>query len=211
MFSNVTAGTLLTSIRHNLNEYMAASVLTDSFFIFHLNNAIKSIYTKDLWSWSRYREEVELVDWKWTLTYRPRRILFVRDISTGDKSVFQEYNFSDESNEFNERKYFVRNWKGIEIFNKDDSTKVEVFYYRFPKTLTSFDDKLDIPIMFNDVVYNYLMVNLTPVWLGEWVWQMMGNFKDLWDSEVGRLKIDDSYSMAWEEWNPSKTFNHKIC
>ena len=68
----------------------------------------------------------------------------------------------------------------------------EITYYRYPeKQSTVGSNLIDLPAHAHVTLYNLLMVSILPLFLGEWMWQLMSNYYDMANWDIMDMKKDE--------------------
>lgn len=198
MQSTVPVQEVYNSLRTAINEYWAMSTLTKNFFLFIYNWALASIYRKHLREWALITETYTGDAAKqFELNYPPRRILSVTNLDEDTKLKRLKTKWWADASDY----YYITETNKIN-FDKDVSS-FEISYYRYPNKLEDVGSNIiDLPVHMHITLYNLIMVWILPLFLWEWMWQLMSNFFDMANNDIMDLKKDEEMNDDVQEIVP---------
>ena len=199
MQSTVPVQEVYNSLRTAINEYWAMSTLTKNFFLFIFNWALATIYRKHLREWSLITETYSGNAAKqFDLNYPTRRILSV--INLDENTPLKRFKTKgwDEDSDY----YYITETNKIN-FDKDVSS-FEIKYYRYPNKLDDVGSNvIDLPVHMHLTLYYLIMVWVLPLFLWEWMWQLMSNFFDMANNDIMDLKKDEEMNDDVQQIQPN--------
>lgn len=199
MQSTVPVQEVYNSLRTAINEYWAMSTLTKNFFLFIFNWALATIYRKHLRERSLITETYSGDAAKqFDLNYPTRRILSV--INLDENTPLKRFKTKgwDEDSDY----YYITETNKIN-FDKDVSS-FEIKYYRYPNKLDDVGSNvIDLPVHMHLTLYYLIMVWVLPLFLWEWMWQLMSNFFDMANNDIMDLKKDEEMNDDVQQIQPN--------
>lgn len=199
MQSTVPVQEVYNSLRTAINEYWAMSTLTKNFFLFIFNWALATIYRKHLRERSLITETYSGDAAKqFDLNYPTRRILSVINLDENTPLKRFKTKGLDEDSDY----YYITETNKIN-FDKDVSS-FEIKYYRYPNKLDDVGSNvIDLPVHMHLTLYYLIMVWVLPLFLWEWMWQLMSNFFDMANNDIMDLKKDEEMNDDVQQIQPN--------
>lgn len=200
MYWNLWLKTFINNVKININEYTSTALLTDSFLVDRVNKWLKQILSYRQRYWNVVQDEI-LWDWitslaTYDLTYYPKNIQFIWDTvdNTYREWARVTWMFTNLISNSEVRQY-KNSWLTLTLSEAVNQIHVQYEKWFNQLTITDYNDDAELPIphTFNDILENLVLSMINPIWLWEWVWDLLATFRSTAYTELEKMAKVDSY------------------